>query len=381
MAAYSESIYWLALINDSKLRLNLVKPMILRWSLQEKRSLGELLELSPLELSTTFGLSDEETERVATAAERLEVQATALKQWQAQGLELITRIDPRYPRRLAYSLPPARQPLVLWTRGPVALLNRPGVTMLGNQDPDKATTKFIDELMTTLETEEIGLISGYGRGLDRVTFETMLAKPNGSTLTILPMGLAAFAKTTNRLDEAVTSGRTLLVSPFAPDAPFNEKLAEARNLLIDHLTLALLIPESDDESFPRAKAALERGVTVFVKANTSRNRDLLDTGALLLTDPGEVVEWVQQAMVDAAMQEAEEEEPARETVAVTPLAPVAPAPAAAAPAEGEDYGLRFEETSLLDSDEAMEILSLGGEIPEILRSRLQKTKRSDRKKS
>jgi predicted Rossmann fold nucleotide-binding protein DprA/Smf involved in DNA uptake len=390
MATYSEAIYWLALINDNKLRLNLVKPMILRWRLQEKRSLAELFELSPLDLSATFGLSDEEAERVSSAAERLETQAAALKGWQAQGIELVTRIDPEYPRRLIHTLPLARQPLVLWTRGPLNLLNRPGVTMLGNQEPDKATTKFIDELMTTLEAEGIGLISGYGRGLDRVTFEAMLAKPNGFTVTLLPLGLAAFAKTTTRLDESVASGRTLLVSPFAPEMAYNEKLAEARNLLIDHLTLALLVPESDEETFPRARAALERGVTVFVKANTARNRDLLDLGALLLTDSGEVVDWVQQAVVDTALQEADEEEVSREAPVVisapasiptlTPAPASAPTPAPA-PAEGDDYSLRYEEAPLLDSDEAMEILSMGGEIPEILRNRLKKPKRGERKKT
>jgi hypothetical protein len=78
------------------------------------------------------------------------------------------------------------------------------------------------------------------------------------------------------------------------------------------------------------------------------------------------------------MQEAEDEEPAL-AIASIPASPVPPPTPAAV--EADDYGLHFEETPLMDSDEAMEILSLGGEIPEVLRNRLQKTKRSDRKKS
>ena len=78
-------------------------------------------------------------------------------------------------------------------------------------------------------------------------------------------------------------------------------------IAIDHMTLALLIPESDEDAQTRATTALERGLPVFVKADTEGNRTLIDQGALLLTDPGEVVEWVQQALVDAAIQETDVE--------------------------------------------------------------------------
>jgi predicted Rossmann fold nucleotide-binding protein DprA/Smf involved in DNA uptake len=182
------------------------------------------------------------------------------------------------------------------------------------------------------------------------------------------MGLNAFIKTTTKLEPAVEAGRTVLVSPFAPDTSFNEKLAEARNLLIDHLTLALLIPESDDESQVRATAALDRGLPVFVKADTAGNRALIERGALLLTDPGEVVEWVQQALVDVALQATETESTA-EDLAAAPLSTTAPADP---PQSDDDYSLRVEEVPPLDSNEALELLSLGGEIPEVLRRRLEK---------
>jgi DNA processing protein len=370
MSNYSEATYWLTLINESGLKLSLVKPIIQRWCVAEKRKLADLFELSPLELSTTFGLPDETTAQVIDSSQQLAAQAAALSRWQAEGLEPLIRIDPRYPKRLAYTLPPAKQPLVLWTRGPVDLLNRPGVTMLGRTDSEEATSRFIDELMVTLEAEEIGLVSGYGRGLDRMTCEAMLATENGYAVAVLPMGLSAFAKTTGKLESVVESGQAVLVSPFAPDTPFQEKLAEARNLLIDHLTLALLIPESDEHAQARAMIALERGLPVFVKADTTGNRALLEQGALLLTDSGEVVEWVQQAMVDLAVQEAEDEPPPEDLTAA-PLAATAPTDP---PTSDEDYSLRSEEAPPLDSEEALEVLSLGGEIPEILRRRLQKPK-------
>jgi predicted Rossmann fold nucleotide-binding protein DprA/Smf involved in DNA uptake len=176
------------------------------------------------------------------------------------------------------------------------------------------------------------------------------------------MGLTAFARTTSRLNRAVENGQVVLVSPFTPNTPFQEKLADARNLLIDYLALALLILYTDETAQARATAALDRGVPVFVGlTDTAAHRTLIDQGALLLTDAGEVVEMVQQAIIDAALQEPADE-------------PVSPSPAPVLPTVSnstDDYALRVEDVEPIDSEEALEILSLGGEIPEVLRQRLQ----------
>jgi predicted Rossmann fold nucleotide-binding protein DprA/Smf involved in DNA uptake len=257
----------------------------------------------------------------------------------------------------------------LWVRGALNLLVEPGVAVLGSQTPDEATTKLIGDLTRTLAAEAINLVSGYGRGLDRATFEAMLAANSGQAAVVLPMGISAFMKSTSKLEEAVAQARIVLVSPFAPDTPFQEKLAEARNLLIDHLALALLIPHADDDSQARGSAALERGLPVFVGlTDTAGNRALIDQGAYLLTDAGEVVEMVQQALIDTAF--VEEDIPSKSTSPVVPAPPASAATAAASP--DNDYKLSVEEVEPIDSDEALEILSLGGNVPEILRQRLKK---------
>ncbi len=370
MPDYPEVIYWLALINESGLKLSLAKPIVQRWCLSEKRSLADLFDLSPLEWSTRFGLSEAEAERAVTAGDKLAGQAAALAEWQGQGIEPIIRIDSRYPKRLAYVLPPAKQPLILWAQGALNLLNEPGVAMLGSQAPDEATAKFISELMNTLVAEDIGLVSGYGRGLDRATFEAMLATENGHAVAVLPMGLRAFAKTTAKLASVVEARRIALVSPFVPDTPFQEKLAEARNLLIDHLALALLIPQTDVASQERGSAALGRGLSVFVGlTDTTGNRALIDQGALLLTDAGEVVEMVQQAMVDTALLEEQANDEAEAALPVAP--PLVSTPSASLDPD-DDYALRLEEVEPIGGDEALDILSMGGQVPEVLRQRLKK---------
>jgi predicted Rossmann fold nucleotide-binding protein DprA/Smf involved in DNA uptake len=369
MSNYPEVVYWLALIQESGLKLNVVKPIIQRWCIAEGRSLAEMFALSALEWEATFGLPPAETEQAVAATEKLAQQAQVLAQWQAEGIEVLSRTDPRYPRRFSHSLSPAKQPLLVWAQGALPLLNEASITMVGQETPDEETAHFLRELMHDLVAEEIGLVSGYGRGLDRAAFETMLATPAGRAVVVLPLGLKAFAQTTQRLEPALNSGQIVLVSPFAPDTPYQERLAEARNLLIDHLALTLLILHPNEEAQSRAEAALNRGLSVFVSlTDTASNRALIDQGALLLTDSGEVIEMVQQALIDTALLESNEEEAdlvAPLTTAPPPLPPLPPSD------PNDDYSLRFEEVEPIDSEAALEILSLGGEIPEVLRRRLK----------
>src|SRR5512139_2528869 len=100
MTNYPELIYWLALINASNLKLNLVKPIIQQWCFVEERSLVELFEMSPLEWSTRFGLADEDAERAVRTRDKLSQQAAIVDQWRSQKIEPLIRTDPRYPKRL-----------------------------------------------------------------------------------------------------------------------------------------------------------------------------------------------------------------------------------------------------------------------------------------
>lgn len=370
MSNYPEVVYWLTLIQESGLKLNLIKPIIQRWAIAEGRSLAELFTMSALEWGATFGLTPEDAEQAVAAAEKLAQQAALLAHWQAEGIEVLSRTDPRYPTRFSYTLPPAKQPLLVWARGALHLLNEANITMLGQEAPDEDTAAFLSELMQALVAEEIGLVSGYGRGLDRAAFETMLKTQDGRAVVVLPMGLKAFSQTTKRLEPAITAGQIVLVSPFAPDTPYQERLAEARNLLIDHLALSLLILHPNDDAQVRAEAALNRGLSVFVSlTDTTSNRALIDQGALLLTDAGEVVEMVQQALIDTALLASNDDEVEGISPSLSTPPPLPPLPPTG---PDDDYSLRFEEMEPIDSQEALEILSLGGEIPEVLRRRLEK---------
>lgn len=365
--SHNETAYWLALVNNSGLKLGQVKPIAQQWHLMEGKSIIQLFNLSVTELSLRFNLTEAEARGVLKAAETHQAQLALLDKWQAQGIHLLTLSHPHYPTRLIHSLPPKQQPLLLWAKGNTERLSEPTVTFLGKSEPGAEAINFVQDLSAILVVETIGVVSGYGKGLDRIAFESVLADENGFAVAVLPMGLLAFRQLTAKLDEPVNKGQTVLLSPFAPDTPYKENLAEARNLLVDSLALALLVPEADEMALARAKAALERGMPVLVGMTDSpENRALIADGAFLMTDPGEVVEMVQQAIIDEALQVQLAQTPASEA-----LPPSSAQTSQLSLLGGEDdYALGTETADLLPANEALNVLSTLGNVPDSLRARL-----------
>jgi len=370
MVNLNEAAYWLALVNSSELKLGQIKPIAQRWHLMEGKSIAQLFNLSVTDLGTRFSLTEGQARQLLKAADTHNTHLTYLKQWQAQGIQLLTLNHPHYPTRLIYTLPPRQQPLLLWAKGDTQLLSEPTITILGKPDPDPETVAFVNNLVTMLVEEKIGVVSGYGKGLDRTAFETMIITENGYGVAVLPMGLTAFAKLTSKLDESIKNGQTLLLSPFAPDIAYKENFAEARNMLVDSLALALLVPQVDVASQPRAEAALARGLPVLVDMTDSpENRALIANGAFLMTDPGEVIDMVQQEIIDDTLQAQIAQAPASEGqpppslgTKETKLAPLLD--------DEDDYALGTEIAEPLDADEALDILSSMGNVPDSLRARL-----------
>ncbi len=357
-----EAAYWLAFLQAGGLPLKTLKPIAQRWVLMEGKSIVALFNLSAAELSVHFEVGLSVAEGILRAADTFSQQLQRIEAWQKEGITVVPLSHPQYPARLGYTLPPIQQPLVLWAKGNLSLLTEPTVTILGKPDPAPGAKKFVKTLTPVLVNENIGLVSSYDKGLDRLAFETMLQTETGFGIAVLPMGIAAFCRTTHRLDNALSDGRAALLGPFAPDAPFSRAAAAARNILVDSLAMVLLLPEDTPATLPRAQAAILRGMPVLVdKTDTPENRKLITAGAFLLTDYDEVIDMVQQAIIDGAMQL---------QLAQKPAAPATEAPASNLPDKADDYALGKEIVDPLPATDALNILDAGGAVPNSLRARL-----------
>lgn len=362
----AEKAYWLALVYASNVKLSIVKSVVQQWYLMEGKALVDLFNLSAAEMSVHFEIAENDAAKILKSAESHARYLKQLSDWEAQNIHLLPLSHPHYPSRLLTNLPPQQQPLFLWAQGNSEIINQASVTILGNPEPSAEIIAEVDTLVTDLVHEDVGLVSGYGKGLDRIAFENALKLENGRGVAILPMGLTAFAKYAQKLSPAIDAGKAVLLSPFPPDTVFKDNFASARNLLVDSLATVLLVPHADELAQARASAALERGLPVLVgRTDTPANRTLIDAGAFLMTDIQEVVELVQQAILDHEIQRDEALKNKR-----AQKAEKKPAPPIELLNDTDDFKLHTEPLEVLEADKAIEILSAGGNIPTSLRKRL-----------
>ncbi len=356
-----EPAFWLALAYASGLKLTRVKAIVTTWCLEGRQPLSALFELPPAEIAARLGLSAEEAGRVTAAAGRVSEQADWLARLADDGVQLVTRADPRYPRALIRSLPPTMQPLLLFCRGDVGVLGQPSAGVIGSQEAGADTVGFARELARLLAEEGLVVVTGLGKGVGQAAFEGALSAEGGRAAAVLPMGIGAFSPAHDTAT-AIERGGVLLLSPFHPEARFTEAQAKARNKLIAGLVDAMfavavgergVARELADEALRLGKAVYVWDVTPEVEPAAAGNRSLIEAGALPianLPDIVDAVEAVVETMLDLAAEEEEEEEEE------TP-----PAPA-----------LQEEEPEApFDPQAALELLSKTGQVPETLARRLR----------
>jgi DNA processing protein len=354
--SFPEAASWLALAYASGLKLARIKTMVETWCLEGGQPLSALLELPVGKLAAQVGLSAEEAGRVAAAAGRVSEQAAWLARLDAGGVQLVTRADPRYPPALTRWLPPALQPLLLFCRGEVELLNQLAVAVVGAQDARTETADSARQLATLLAEEGLVVVGGLGRGVGQAAFDGALAA-GGRTVAVLPMGISALT-----VPPAAGQDGALLVSPFHPDAKFDEAQALARYKLIAGLAEALFVVAAGETGGARQAAdeALQQGKAVYVwdvdpavEPAAAGHPALVEAGALPIAGVPDILDAL-EAIAAATLEPAAEDEPQ-----------AIPQPAAPQFEEAEEVEAPF------DPQAALDLLSKAGHVPEALRRRLK----------
>lgn len=362
MTQFPEPAHWLALAYASGLKLARVKAIVTAWCLNGRQPLAGLFELPAENLSALFSLSVEEAEQVMAAASYLPQQVTRLAQMKDDGVQLVTRADPRYPRALVRWLPPVLQPLLLYCRGNMGILGRPSAAVIGTREAGPETIGLARDLATLLAEEGLVVVGGLGKGVGQAGFNGALSA-EGQAIVVLPMGINTFSGSPDApegLVAAVAGGQALLLSPFHPDVRSTETQAVARNKLIIGLAEAVFVVATGENGVTRETAdeALRMGKAVYVwdvepgfDSAAAGNRALIGAGGLAIASVPDILEAVETVVADA-LELAEETENASLTL---------PSPVPQAKETGAAY----------DPQTILHLLSEAGRVPEALSKRLQ----------
>ena len=196
-----------------------------------------------------------------------------------------------FPARLGRLTEAVALPALLYVRGNIAILERPGVAIVGRRRADAAALAAAASLAGELAARKVNVVSGYAAGIDSAAHAAALSG-GGTTTVVLAEGIHHF-QTKPELQGHLTVDNILVVSQFDPDARWAAYMAMARNKLVAALAHALVVifsgPERDANgrnsgSFDAGMSALKMGIPAFAASPSffseapPGNRELIQKG-------------------------------------------------------------------------------------------------------
>ncbi len=178
------------------------------------------------------------------------------------GATFITMRDADYPQRLLEIYDP---PAVLWIRGNVELLSRPGIAVVGTRAPSAYGAGMSELLSRDLANRRLVIMSGMARGIDTAA-HTGALDAGGKTVAVWGTGLdVVYPKDNKRLAESIVlSGGTIVTEyPMGTfPAPQNFPI---RNRILSGLSVGVLVIEAAEYSGTRitARCAMEQNRDVY----------------------------------------------------------------------------------------------------------------------
>jgi DNA processing protein len=262
------------------------------------------------------------------------------------GVQMVCVDDERYPARLRQIYDP---PIVLYVRGEVDALSRPGIAVIGTRHPTPYGIGMSERLSCDLAARGMVIFSGLARGVDSAAHRGAVSA-KGKTVAIFGTGVdEVYPRENSRLADQILNFGGALVSEFPLStfpAPQNFPI---RNRIISGMSFAVLVVEAAEYSGTRitARCALEQGRDVYAVPGNVTNKNSWGPNTLIKQGAHLVATW----------EDVWEELPADVQLALTP-------PAGSESQAGQTASL-FEEPSLsphekkiyavLKADEAMHL--------------------------
>ena len=218
-----------------------------------------LLGLGVDQLAAEHGLAGDLAVRVVALLDRATGMAFELERLGQAGISVLTPFDKHYPGRFVERLG-ASAPVLLYAAGAVELLGRPGLGVVGSRKVSPEGAEVAAGAAERAARLERSLVSGGARGVDQSAMNAAF-EAGGSVVGVLAESLARKLRSPD-IRRAIHEGRTVMCTPYSPEAPFSVGNAMGRNKLIYALSDLTLVVAAEDEtggSWSGAAEALRRG--------------------------------------------------------------------------------------------------------------------------
>ena len=191
------------------------------------------------------GMNDIEKTQFEEAKVQLANNSFLVEELIAQGYDILPITHENYPRLLKDNLK-FNAPTVIYTKGNKSLLQAPSIAIVGSRNADAKSLSFTDNIARKATNENKVVVSGFAKGVDRQALDSSVGI-NGKSIIVLPQGIMTFGSGFKQYFKHIAQGRVLVMSTFAPKAPWSVEFAMARNPIIYGMASEIFVAQSDDK--------------------------------------------------------------------------------------------------------------------------------------
>lgn len=276
----------------------------IRLLLQKVDQPREIFRMSQKEIEQIEGFGEVLAKSIVTF-ENWERVDQILEQSERTGAQIITYQDEAYPRLLRETYDP---PILFWLKGNKAVLNSPGVAVVGTRRATSYGVKKAKDFTVELVKNGLTVVSGLAYGIDSAAHQATLAS-GGKTIAVLGSGIdiiyphrnLALAKEIAERGGAVISEFPLGTKPDMGNFP-------VRNRIVSGMTLGTLVVESGLKggSMITAQSALTQNREVFVVPHALDKANGIGCNHLIKRGAGKLVQSVNDIIEEIPVHQVEE---------------------------------------------------------------------------
>ncbi len=267
----------------------------IRALLDRFESARKIFRLPPDRLRTVRGIG-RVTARQISAFRGWEEVDRILDKTARCGARILTETDPHYPFLLRHIYDP---PLLLWVLGDPAVLNRPGIAVVGTRRAGKYGLRQAERISAGLVRTGLSVVSGLAYGIDAAAHRSAV-ESGGVTVAVLGSGIDIIYPPAHRslALEIVRSGGAV-ISEFPPGTRPEAGNFPVRNRVVSGMTMGTLVVESGEKggSMITAGSALAQNREVFAvpheaetKTGQGGNRMIQQGWAKLVMEADDILE-------------------------------------------------------------------------------------------
>jgi len=189
--------------------------------------------------------------------------AAALAWAEQPGNHILTLADAAYPQALLTAADP---PVLLYAKGDIGLLNRPGFAVVGSRNATKQGEMNAEAFAATLCAAGFVVVSGLAAGIDAAAHRGALAATGmGATIAVIGTGIDRIYPARNEALAREIGAHGVIISEFPLGTPPLPANFPRRNRLIAGLGQGCLVVEAARQSgsLITARLAAEAGREVF----------------------------------------------------------------------------------------------------------------------